>query len=149
MKPHSKTIEMLLHDGTPKGLIEISFPFTFTGKAYHAYRSNIKDLLSLELPHQLGIYFLIGYDDNHETCIYVGETENVKDRIKQHSDREFWNECIIFIDSMGALNKAHAKFLEQEIYNDLKTANQVKLENSHRSLTSEVWKCLRTTFIWC
>ncbi len=130
MKPHSKKIEMLLHDGTPKGLIEVSIPFSFSGKAYHAYRSNIKDLLSLDLPQNLGIYFLIGNNDNFETCVYIGETENLKERIKQHSDKEFWNECIIFIDNSAILNKAYAKFLEHEIYEDLNTTGQVTLMNS-------------------
>jgi hypothetical protein len=43
--------------------------------------------------HKSGIYLLTGTDpETGKPAIYVGEAECIRDRIKNHSDRDFWNQ---------------------------------------------------------
>lgn len=46
-----------------------------------------------------GVYFLFGRDDETDAeQVYIGETENIMNRLKQHlSEKDFWTECIVFI----------------------------------------------------
>lgn len=46
-----------------------------------------------------GVYFLFGRnDETDEEQVYIGEAENIFNRLKQHlSEKDFWTECIVFI----------------------------------------------------
>lgn len=47
---------------------------------------------------QSGIYFLFGRDDNDNDTAYIGETENLFDRIANHdTNKDFWELVIAFI----------------------------------------------------
>lgn len=81
-----------------------------------------------------GIYFLFGKDDESgEDLAYIGEAENIFERLKQHdstSGKDFWSECVIFISKDNRLNKAHIKHLERACYQLAVEAGRYKLENS-------------------
>lgn len=69
-----------------------------------------------------GLYFLFAKDMNDdEKAIeaYIGESETIKERLKQHNkEKDFWEVAIIFISSnqRWQLNKADIKFLEHSAY---------------------------------
>lgn len=82
--------------------------------------------------NKVAIYLLVGIDEKTEQeTIYVGETEEVAKRITQHDKgKTFWDYAIVFISKTGDLNKADIKFLEYNIYEQIKGAARYKLENS-------------------
>ena len=93
-----KTIRQFLIDGIPDGrwVSELS---NWTGKAYKIPRTYINqcaDRIDLEYT---GVYFLFGQNENSERPqVYIGETENILVRLKQHlQDKDFWTECVAFI----------------------------------------------------
>ena len=72
-----------------------------------------------------GVYFLIGYEEESgKQIVYIGESENVWDRLKNHdSQKDFWNEVIIFTSKDDNLTKSHIKYLESRL---IEIANQTK-----------------------
>ncbi|MFW9873373.1 MAG: GIY-YIG nuclease family protein [Candidatus Thorarchaeota archaeon] len=131
-----RKIELFLVKGDPAGLRKAKIA-NWEGQAFAAYRSDIGDFLSrTELQNNPGIYLLIGVNEEYDTTVYVGETENIAERIRSHLNKEFWNQCIAFISKAGSLNKGHVRWLEGSIYNDLEKAGQVILKNENKpSLT--------------
>ena len=124
-------IELFLVTDDPAGLriVKIS---NRSVQAFAAYRTDIKDFLSRDdLKNNPGVYFLAGIDEEHNRTIYIGETENIAERIrKHHLDKEYWNQCIAFISP--EINKGHVRWLEGSIYDDLKKAGQVILKNENK-----------------
>ena len=61
-----------------------------------------------------GIYILWGQDDDGQDRVYIGETDSLDDRLKNHTDT-FWNDTIVFTSRDGSINKAHVLFVESEL----------------------------------
>ncbi|SFH56646.1 GIY-YIG nuclease family protein [Pisciglobus halotolerans] len=77
-----------------------------------------------------GLYFLFAKDtaDNERMVeAYIGESETIKERLKQHNkEKDFWEVAIVFISSnqRWQLNKADIKFLEHTAYRKAKKAKR-------------------------
>lgn len=128
---YGRKIELFLVNGDPAGLRKARIA-NWSGQAFAAYRSDIKDFLNRrELNDNPGVYFLIGNDEEFNTTVYIGETENIAKRIRNHLNKDYWNQCIAFIASIGNLNKGHVRWLEAAIYSDLKKAGQVIIMNDN------------------
>lgn len=104
------TLKIFLASGDPKRLrtAELS---NWTGKAVASPRSEFDKILAREESQNSGVYFLTGIEpDTNKNAIYVGEAECVKDRLKQHLSRDFWNNVVFFISKDENLTKAHIKY---------------------------------------
>ena len=136
-----KVIKLFLVDGNPNGrwICELS---NWTGLAYKVPRNMIKESESRNELSSPGIYFLFGYDEvTDKPLIYIGETENIIKRLKQHLEKkDNWNETIIFITKDDNLNKAHIKYLEHSFYSIAKDSGRYTVDNPTiptKSLVSE------------
>lgn len=93
-----KTIRQFLIDGQADGrwASELS---NWTGKAYKIPRTYINQCTDRDDLSNTGVYFLFGRnDETDEEQVYIGEAENIFNRLKQHlSEKDFWTECIVFI----------------------------------------------------
>lgn len=93
-----KTIRQFLIDGQADGrwATELS---NWTGKAYKIPRTYVNQCTDRDDLGNTGVYFLFGRnDETDEEQVYIGETENIFIRLKQHlSEKDFWTECIVFI----------------------------------------------------
>ena len=106
------TIKLFLVHGSPNGLrtAELS---NWSGKAVAAPRTEISELLKRDELNSPGIYFLTGVDpDSGERAIYIGEAENVSNRLKGHASKDFWNSVTVFVSKDENLTKAHIRYLE-------------------------------------
>jgi Domain of unknown function (DUF4357) len=127
------TIKIFLPTGEAESLrvAEIS---NWTGKALAAPRSELEQTLAREEMSQSGIYFLIGRDpDTDEPVAYIGEAEVVRDRIKQHRDKEYWVQLIIFVSKDENLTKAHIRYLEGRLIEDAIKAGRFEIRNGQSS----------------
>jgi len=109
------TIKLFLPRGDAKSLrtAEIS---NWTGKAVAAPRTELDDLLQREELEKAGVYILLGADPHSGAPrAYVGEAEVIRDRLKQHKNKEFWVSVIVFISKDENLTKAHVRFLESRL----------------------------------
>jgi hypothetical protein len=129
----SATIKIFLVHGDPKRLrtAELS---NWTGKAVAGPRSEFDGVLSREESDSSGIYFLTGTDDESgKPAIYIGEAENIRDRIKAHLEKDFWNQIIFFTSKDENLTKAHIRYLEGKLIEQARKAGRAIVTNGQSS----------------
>ncbi|OUR71863.1 hypothetical protein A9Q78_08595 [Methylophaga sp. 41_12_T18] len=107
----------------------------WTGQALSCPRSEIKSLKDWDEVNSPGVYFLFGADDDGQhQAVYIGEAENVRDRLKNHvSNKDFWNEVICFTNKDESLTKSHVKYLEAILIEQAKDINRYHLHNAAAS----------------
>ena len=86
------------------------------GKAVAGPRSEFDGVLAREESEGSGVYFLTGSDpDSGKPTLYIGEAECIRDRIKAHLQKDFWNHVIYFVSKDENLTKAHIRYLEGKL----------------------------------
>ncbi len=90
--------------------------YNWNGKAIKIPRIEVASCTRDDIT-QAGVYFLFCKEDDGSDSVYIGEAENVKERLVQHlrdyqSEKEkyYWSTAIIFIGR--DLNKALIRYLE-------------------------------------
>lgn len=125
-----KTIKIFLIDGEPNGRMSCELS-NWSGKAYKIPRIKIKDCSDRDDLTSTGVYLLFGKDDSGKDQVYIGEAESILKRLNQQlTQKDFWNEVIVFISKDGNLNKAHIKYLENRLHDIAKSANRYTVDNS-------------------
>lgn len=130
-----KTIKIFLADGEPTGtkIVELS---NWTGIVYLIPRTRLKSTLNnpgnkSNLDSQC-VYFLIGESEEDNRSVYVGEAEEFSKRINQHNqNKDFWNLVMVFTSKDDNLTKAHVKYLESKVTQEIKNNNTVHIENGN------------------
>lgn len=122
------TIKLFLPAGDAAGIrtAEIS---NWTGKALAGPRTEIDSLLKRPELDGPGIYLLLGADESGNSRTYIGEAECVKNRLKQHKEKEFWVQVMAFISKDENLTKGHIKYLESELIKKAVAVGKTTLEN--------------------
>lgn len=124
--PTPKTINILLLEGTPNGvkIIELANKLV---RAYLIPRIQLNHVKGREDLNQPAIYFLF---DKEGKKLYIGESENFYDRVKNHDqNKEFWETAIAFIARDNSLEKSDVKFLEHTSVIKGKSAHRYEIEN--------------------
>jgi hypothetical protein len=125
-----KTIKIFLIDGEPNGRMSCELS-NWSGKAYKIPRIKIKDCSDRDDLKSTGVYLLFGKDDVGKDQVYIGEAESILKRLNQQlTQKDFWNEAIVFISKDENLNKAHIKYLENRLHNIANSANRYTVDNS-------------------
>lgn len=126
-----KSIRIFLADGNVTGIRHGEI-VNWTGQAIMVPRKRYSELQDWDEASKPGVYFLFGEDDaSGGPMAYIGESENVFDRLRNHVDRkEFWNEAVLFTNKDENLTKAHAKYLESRLVRAATDATRYKLENN-------------------
>ena len=133
MRTPPATIKLFLPFGDPTRLrtAELS---NWSGKALAAPRSDLAELFERSETSQSGVYLLTGTDaKTGESIVYVGEAEVLSTRLKQHSNKEFWNQVILFISKDENLTKAHVRYLEGVLIHEATEAGRARVENAQAS----------------
>ena len=112
-----QVLTMILKNGKSTGIIEYGLDEWY-GISYKIPRNKLKKASELKYINNTGIYILLGDDEKTSNRIaYIGEAENIYTRLEQHNrNKDFWNECIVFMSENNSLNKAHIKYIEHELY---------------------------------
>lgn len=129
----SATIKIFLAHGDPKRLrtAELS---NWTGKAVAGPRSEFDSVLARQESGNSGVYFLAGNDpETGNTALYIGEAESIKDRVKSHLERDFWNQIVFFISKDENLTKAHIRYCEGRLIEIARNAGRAVIKNSQGS----------------
>jgi len=138
MKKFGKTIKLFLIDGEPNGRMTCELS-NWTGKAYKIPRIQIKESYGRKDLQKTGVYLLFGRSEEGKPLIYIGEAETIIDRLKQHvSQKEFWNEVILFMSKDENLNKAHVKYLESRLYEIASEVKRYDIENNTKPTKSSI-----------
>lgn len=138
MAKHGKTIKIFLIDGDRNGRMSCELS-NWTGKAYKIPRIKVKDCSDRTDLNSTGVYLLFGKDDEGKDQAYIGEAESVLKRLNQQlSQKDFWNETIVFISKDENLNKAHIKYIENRLHDIAVSSNRYKIDNSSTPTQSSI-----------
>src|SRR5699024_11404904 len=100
--------------------------------------AKLNKLLKRKNTTKEGCYILIGNDIKRldKTNIYIGEGENVGNRLKSHAMRdkqkEFCNEAIVFTSKDDYITKTQIQYLESELCRIAYESGNVLLDNGNR-----------------
>lgn len=115
---YGKTIELFLANGTADSLIVAELS-NWNGKAIKIPRIEVSDCKREDIKEP-GVYFLFCKEEDNTDSVYIGESENVKERLIQHirdysaeKEKYYWTTAVIF--SGRDLNKAHIRYLEDRL----------------------------------
>jgi hypothetical protein len=127
------TIKIFLVHGDPKRLrtAELS---NWTGKAVAGPRSEFEGVMSRDESEKSGVYFLTGTDpESGKPAIYIGEAEKLRDRIKAHLGKDFWNHLVYFVSKDENLTKSHIRYLEGKLIENARNAGRACVTNGQSS----------------
>lgn len=126
-----KSIRIFLMDnGMPSGRWSCELS-NWTGKAYKMPRNRVMDCGDKPDLQYTGVYFLIGRNEDDRELIYIGESDSILNRLKQHLDKDYWTECIVLISKDDFLNKAHSKYMENRFHQMALTAKRFAVMNTN------------------
>lgn len=135
---YGKSIELFLVNGTADSLI-IAELSNWNGKAIKIPRIEVSSCNRDDIT-QAGVYFLFCKEDDGSDSVYIGEAENVKDRLVQHlrdyqSEKEkyYWSTAVVFIGRN--LNKALIRYLENRFVEIARASKRylVLTKNTYRN----------------
>jgi len=135
---YGKSIELFLVNGTADSLI-IAELLNWNGKAIKIPRIEVSSCNRDDIT-QAGVYFLFCKEDDGSDSVYIGEAENVKDRLVQHlrdyqSEKEkyYWSTAVVFIGR--DLNKALIRYLENRFVEIARASKRylVLTKNTYRN----------------
>lgn len=129
-----KSIKLFMVDGSPQGILTLEV-MNWTGHVLAGPRTKIAELVQRPEMGKTGIYFLTGPDPDggSRTMVYVGESDNVGTRLKQHNKdevKDFWERAFIITSKDQNLTKAHARYLEGRFISIAQDVGSAKLFNS-------------------
>jgi hypothetical protein len=90
----------------------------WTGKAFIGERKHVKLIQTIDELSVPGVYFLLK-ESNSEIIknIYIGEADEVNKRLNNHfTQKDWWDDFIIFISKDTSLTKAHVRWLENKLF---------------------------------
>lgn len=131
-----RSIRLFLVDGTPNGLLTAEI-MNWTGHVLTGPRSKLAELVQRPECARTGVYFLVGPDpdNNLRSKVYIGESDDVAKRLKQHNrpeeqgGKDFWERVCLVTSKDQNLTKAHVKFLESLLIAIAKTLGRCELVN--------------------
>lgn len=135
---YGKLIELFLVNGTADSLVVAELS-NWNGKAIKIPRIEVSSCNRDDLT-QAGVYFLFCKEDDDSDSVYIGEAENVKERLVQHlrdyqSEKEkyYWNTAVAFIGR--DLNKALIRYLENRFVDLARSSKRyiVLTKNTYRN----------------
>lgn len=125
-----KTITTFLVDWSPTGIktVELS---NWSWKAIVIPRAKLKDSKIRIEVQNTALYFLFWEDEQWNGLAYIGEAENLLNRIINHdTNKDFWELMIGFISKENSLMKWDVKYLESLAIARAKKSGLYNLQNS-------------------
>jgi molecular chaperone GrpE (heat shock protein) len=123
------TLELFFIDGKPDGMLTAEV-FGWTGHILVAPRTRLPEALKRKESSYTGVYILLG-EQGEEQLAYIGEGENIANRIKSHdAKKDWWTRVVLITSAANNLHKAHVQYLESQLVKQGIAASNIKLENS-------------------
>ena len=128
-----KTVTTYLIDGDPKGT-QYAFISNKICQMFVVPRSNLSYLNTQEKLQKPAFYILLGEDETTKPQAYIGETENFRERVKDHdSKKSFWQKALIFVSKDADMTKADVQYLEHKAIAEAKKANAFVLSDNKQT----------------
>lgn len=131
-------IEIFVAEGLPDGLRLVQ-KSKWIGQVIVCPRGRYTEVKKRKEFSRSGVYLLVGQDGEHVPRVYVGEAENVRNRLNLHyvdSEKDFWQQTVILTTTGTQLHKAQVKYLEarlQELARRAERYKRAKVEAKKKS----------------
>lgn len=123
-----RSLELFFIDGKPDGMLTAEV-FNWTGHVFMTPRTQISEALKRKEACYTGVYLLFGEQDG-DPLAYIGEGEDISDRIKNHdAKKDWWTSAVLITSAANTLNKAHVKYLEARLIEEARAIGKIDLEN--------------------
>ena len=128
-----KTVTTYLIDGDPKGT-QYAFISNKICQMFVVPRSNLSYLNTQEKLQKPAFYILLGENEATKPQAYIGETENFRERVKDHDNKKsFWQKALIFVSKDTDMTKADVQYLEHKAIAEAKKANTFVLSDNKQT----------------
>lgn len=129
-----RTIKIHLVEGTPNDIMTAEIVAAWTGKVILAPRTKLAELARRPEVQRAGVYILVGDDPDYpaKEQVYIGESEDVLTRLKQHNkseSKDFWDHTLIVVSKDEHLTKSLVRYLESRLIQIIKQARRATLNN--------------------
>lgn len=126
-----QTIQIYLPGGDPAG-IRIAELTTRTVRVIDVPRPLLSEFKKREEFHRVGVYFLFGPGDDDDVQCYIGQSEDVGERLQQHvKGKEFWTRALVAVSLTNTWTSTHATYLEWQSIDRAQTYGRVSLQNGN------------------
>lgn len=124
-----RSIELFLVDGNSNGMMTATIPFQWSGHVLVFNRTQMNDALKRDETSRPGVYLLFGEDETGSK-LYIGESDSISRRIREHDFKKDWWSIAVFITSSSEpLNKSHTLYLESQLIQKARAVNKYLLDN--------------------
>ena len=128
-----KTVTTYLVDGDPKGT-QYAFISNKICQMFVVPLSNLSYLNTQEKLQKPAFYILLGEDEDTKPQAYIGETENFRERVKDHdSKKSFWQKALIFVSKDADMTKVDVQYLEYKAIEEAKKANSFVISDNKQT----------------
>ena len=130
------TISLILYDGDPIGIRKATIGNSVI-QATVIPRLLWHSAGRIEVLKNPGVYFLISAQkDGAMYDVYVGQSENVFNRVGQHSsnteaENDYWNYAVCFTSTDKSLHRTHALLLESMLCKLVKAIGRSSVHNGN------------------
>lgn len=126
-----RSLELFFIDGKPDGMLTATVPFQWTGHVLMTSRNQISQALARKEASRTGVYILLGEGEDGAMA-YIGEGEDISDRIRSHvAKKDWWTTAVLITSSEDDLNKAHVRYLESRLIETAQDIGKTILENNN------------------
>jgi hypothetical protein len=130
-----RTIRLFLVNGNPAGLI-VAEVGGWTGKVMVVPRTALAAFLKRPEAKNVAVYLLSGPDPNDpfRSLVYVGESETIGQRLRQHDadeQKDFFDRAIVFVSKDENLTKSHVRHLELLLTRRITDAGRATLKHTN------------------
>lgn len=127
-----RTIQIFLPSGDPRG-IRTGELTTSIVRVIEVPRALLDDYLSMPESKQVGLYFLVGDDEDQDyPSVYIGQTGGTGQRlVEHHKKKEFWSRALVVVSMTNNLTQTHALYLEWLSIQQANQAGRYRTENGN------------------
>lgn len=131
MITRGKTIQIYLPFGDPHSIRYAGLTNGIV-RLIEIPRVELQHFEKMEYAEQAAVYFLIGYPSDEKPLLYIGQSNNVAKRLKQHNnEKDFWEKALVAVSLTNNLTAVHTQFLEKIAIQRAIEANRYILDNAN------------------
>ena len=134
MSDSKKTINLLLNEGSLKGVMCVEDSAWNRGQLHSAPRDSVDVLISSEICDKYGVYLLLSDD-----MVYIGQSSDLSSRIKNHIiGKSWWERVVILTTADNSLNRSDIDFLEASLIDKALKIGRLDCDNKNKGNKQKV-----------
>lgn len=138
-----RSLELYFVNGNPDGMLTAEV-FNWTGHVLAIPRQQIAEGLRRAEASFTGVYLLVGETSEGRPLLYIGESEDVASRLRNHdASKEWWSRVVIITSAANNLHKAHVKYLEARLVETAREVAHAVLDNQNQPPRSSLNEAAR------